>query len=307
MRVVVTGGAGFIGSHIVDALVARGDEVLVIDDLSTGSHENVSSEVAFEQIDIRDATAVQDVFERFKPQGVIHQAALVSVGVSVKEPERAHEINVEGTKNLLEAAGRAGVRVFVFASTAGVYGEPEMLPTPVDAPLAPYNPYAESKRVAEQLVQTYAEENGIHWTVLRYANVYGERQNASGEGGVIAIFCRSVAEGDSPTVFGDGTQTRDFIYVQDIVRANLMALDEIGPAGVYNVGTGSEQSLLDLIQVLEETSGVVLKPHMDAPRSADVQRSVLDPTETTEELGWKAQTPFKEGIASTYQWFAKQK
>src|SRR3954449_13227550 len=292
MRTLVTGGAGFLGSNLADALLERGDDVTVIDDLSTGRRENLAQALDkgadLVESDIRDAPAMLDLFGRVKPEVVFHLAAQIDVRHSVADPAADARINVEGTVNVLAAAHEAGVRRFVNTSTGGaIYGEGQILPAPEDHPVAPLSPYGNSKFCAENYCSLFRRLHGLSTVSLRYGNVYGPRQDPLGEAGVIAIFCGKLLEGGRPTVYGDGTQTRDYDYVGDVVAANLAAADADG-AGPYNVGTGVETSVLDLIDILRELGdGGDFEPVFEAERPGEVQRIAIDPSRAFDELGWE--------------------
>jgi UDP-glucose 4-epimerase len=302
---IVTGGAGFIGSHVVDALLERGERVVVIDDLSTGRRENVAAALetgaVLHEIDIRDAEAVGDVVSREGPDVVFHLAAQIDVRLAVRDPGFDAAINVGGTINVLEAARAAGVRRFVNSSTGGaLYGEAERIPSPEDEPVAPMAPYGQSKFAAEAYCELYARLHGLSTINLRYGNVYGPRQDPLGEAGVIAIFCGKLRQGERPTVFGDGTQTRDYVHVADVVGANLVAVesDERGP---FNIGHGKETSVLDLVAALRELSGAgdAFEPEFAPPRAGEAQRSALDCARAAERLGWKPRIGMRDGLRQT--------
>jgi UDP-glucose 4-epimerase len=298
VRAIVTGGAGFIGSHVVDALVARGDEVLVLDDLSSGRRENVSSAAELVAGDIRDHAAVCEVFARHRPEACLHFAAQADVRVSVTRPDLDCEVNVLGTVRLLEAAREHDARI-VFASTGGaLYGECRE-PAPETAPRTPLAPYGASKLAAEEYLATYNRLHDTAHTSLRLGNVYGPRQDPHGEAGVVAIFLGKLANGEAPHVFGDGTQERDYVFVADVVAATLAALER--PAGVFNVGTGKATAVLDLLDTCLRVSGVQAEPVFDPPRLGELQRSVLDPSLAERELGFRAQTPLDDGIAAAWE------
>ena len=289
MRALVTGGAGFIGSHLVDALVARGDEVVVLDDLSTGRREFVHPAAVLVEQDVRNPYETDaDV--------VFHLAAQADVGTSMERPAFDAEVNVVGTVNVLETARAAGAHV-VFASTGGaIYGDVEA-PAPEDAPLLPVSAYGLAKRSAEAYVDGWNRIFGTGHVVLRFANVYGPRQSASLEGGVIAIFLERLARGEPTAIFGDGTITRDFVHVDDVVRALLLAADHHG--GVFNVGTGTETSIAALHGICERAVGVTAPPRLEPPRPGDAARSVLDTTRASRELGFSAALGLADGIAAT--------
>ena len=303
MRALVTGGAGFIGSNLVDALLARGDEVTVVDDLTTGRRENLDGALAggaelLEQ-DIRDAGALAGVFERARPEVVFHLAAQIDVRRSVAETAFDARVNVEGTVNMLEAARGAGVRRFVNTSTGGaIYGEGRILPAPEDHPVAPEAPYGQSKFAAEGYCDLYARLHGLSTISLRYGNVFGPRQDPLGEAGVIAIFCGSLLAGKRPTIFGDGRQTRDYVYVGDVVEANLAAA-ESEVAGPVNIGRGEPVSVLDLVAALGRLAGRDLDPELAPRRPGEVQDIHLDTSRARVELNWKARVALEEGLERT--------
>jgi UDP-glucose 4-epimerase len=305
MRALVTGGAGFIGSNLVDALVERGDEVLALDDLSTGKRENLEPAIAagaelFEG-SITDEAAVAEAFERANPDAVFHLAAQIDVRRSVSDPAYDLGLNVGGTLNLLERARQNGVGRFVFASTGGaIYGEGEGRELPLDetAECRPEAPYAASKLAAEGYVALYRRLHGLETTVLRLANVYGPRQDPRLEAGVVAIFCGALSGGTRPTVFGDGEQTRDYIYVGDVAQAFATAAGGAG-AGPYNVGTGNETSVVELGRAIAEVAGAEFEPEFADPRPGEVQRSSIDPALAAKEFGWRPQVSLAEGIERT--------
>jgi UDP-glucose 4-epimerase len=297
VRAIVTGGAGFIGSHVVDALVARGDEVLVVDDLSSGRRENLNEHVRLAVADVRDRDAIDAIFDEVGPEACFHLAAQANVRVSVERPAFDAEVNVVGTIRVLNAATRHGTRV-VFASTGGaIYGECDA-PATEDAPRRPLAPYGTSKLAGEEYLALYNRLHGGSHTSLRYGNVYGQRQDPHGEAGVVAIFLGRLARGEQPEVFGDGTQTRDYVHVSDVVEATLAASTR--PAGVFNVGTGAETSVLELLEACRRVAGVDVKPAFAPPRPGELQRSVLDPALAERELGFRAQTALDEGLRATW-------
>jgi UDP-glucose 4-epimerase len=289
MRALVTGGAGFIGSHLVDALVARGDDVVVVDDLSTGRQEFVNPAATLVERDIRepfDADA----------ELVFHLAAQADVATSMHRPGFDAQVNVVGTVNVLEAARLAGAHL-VFVSTGGaIYGDVDG-PAPEDAPLLPVSPYGLAKRSAEVYVDGWNRIFGSGHVVLRLANVYGPRQSAALEGGVVAIFLERLRAGEQTMIFGDGTFTRDFVHVDDVVRAALLAAEVLG--GVFNVGTGVQTSIAELHTICERAVGVTAPPRFDPPRPGDAARSVLDTSRAGRELGFTASIGLADGIAAT--------
>jgi UDP-glucose 4-epimerase len=302
VRAIVTGGAGFIGSHLVDGLLARGDEVVVLDDLSSGRRENVGAAARLVQADVRDAEAVSGVFAESKPEICFHLAAQADVRVSVERPGVDADVNVGGTINVLEAARSHDAQV-VLASTGGaIYGECDG-PADEDAPRRPLAPYGTSKLAAEEYLATWNRLYGTSHVSLRYGNVYGPRQDPHGEAGVVAIFLGRLAHGEDLRVFGDGRQTRDYIFARDVVEATLAAGGH--PGGIFNVGTGIETSVLDLVAACGRVAGVEAAPVFDPPRLGEVARSVLDPDRTERELGFRATTPIDEGLEATWKFIRK--
>jgi UDP-glucose 4-epimerase len=306
MKALVTGGAGFIGSNLVDALLARGDEVTVVDDLSTGRRENLEGALAagaaLAEADIRDRAEIERIATEAKPEVVFHLAAQIDVRKSVADPAFDASINVGGTANVLEAARAAGARRVVFTSTGGaIYGEGagQDLPLSEDAPLAPEAPYGQSKFAGEGYLSLYERLYGLSTIPLRLGNVYGPRQDPLGEAGVIAIFCGRLREGKRPTVFGDGKQTRDYIYVGDVVSAALAATGS-ETTGPVNVGTGIETDVLELVRLLGELGGTEsFEAELAPPRPGEVQRISIDPARAERELGWKPQMGLEEGLRTT--------
>src|SRR5215218_4546356 len=303
MKALVTGGAGFIGSNLVDALVARGDAVTALDNLSTGKRENLADAVhngaTLAEIDIREAEAVSDVVVRLKPDVIFHLAAQIDVRKSVADPAADARINVEGTVNVLGAAQAHGVPRVVNTSTGGaIYGEAQQLPAPEDHPSAPEAPYGLSKWCAEQYCELFTRLHGLSTVSLRYGNVYGPRQDPLGEAGVVAIFCGKVLEGGRATIFGDGKQTRDYVYVDDVVDANLRAA-EADTTGPINIGLGKERSVLDIVAVLNEHAPDGFQPDHAPERPGEVQHIALDPSRAREELGWQAKIELEEGLRLT--------
>jgi UDP-glucose 4-epimerase len=297
-RAIVTGGAGFIGSHVVDALLADGREVTVIDDLSSGSAERVSPEAELRRLDIVDFDELAAIFDELRPQAVFHLAAQASVVASVEDPGRDCEVNVRGTLNVVEAAGRSGAPV-VFTSTGGaLYGDAAPMPTPESWIPAPLSPYGASKWAAEAYVNTWSLSSGIPHAVCRLGNVYGPRQSPHGEAGVVAIFTDHIYTGRAPKLYGHGKPTRDYVYVADVVAA-LMAAS--GKSGTYNVATGVETDVMGIWRGLSETAGVEITPELADLRPGELQHSCLDASRAAEQLGWRARVPIAEGLALTYR------
>jgi UDP-glucose 4-epimerase len=305
MRALVTGGAGFIGSNLVDALLDRGDEVVVIDDLSTGKESNLAEATAkgavLYEADIRDGEAVARIVAGAAPEVVFHLAAQIDVRVSVDRPDFDARTNVEGTVNVLEAARQAGARRFVFSSTGGaIYGETETIPTPEDHVAQPMAGYGTSKLCAEQYLGLYERLHGLATMALRFGNVYGPRQDPHGEAGVIAIFCGRYFTGGKPKVFGDGTQTRDYIYVGDLVQA-IIAAGDSDATGAVNIGTEEETTVLDVIDAIRAAgeNGNAFEPEFAPARLGEIERSCLAAGKARDVLGWQATTNVREGIAKT--------
>jgi UDP-glucose 4-epimerase len=297
VRALVTGGAGFIGSHVVEALLARGDEVHVLDNLATGRRENVSAAAPLHEGDIRSDAA--SVFDSVRPEACFHLAAQADVRVSVAQPDFDADVNVVGTIRVLEAARAHGTKL-VFSSTGGaIYGECEG-PAPEDSPRRPLAPYGTAKLAAEEYLETYNRLYGTSHAVVRYANVYGPRQEANLEGGVVSIFMRELAEGGTPRIFGDGKQTRDFVYVGDVAAATLRALDADG--GVFNIGTGIETSVVDLYDAVRRVAGLDRDAVFADPRPGEIHRSVLDVSRAERELGWRHKHDLHAGLTETWAW-----
>lgn len=297
MRALVTGGAGFIGSNLVDALVERGDEVTILDDLSTGKRENLNAQASLAEVDIRDATGTSEAIERARPEVVFHLAAQIDVRKSVADPAADARINVEGTVNVLRAAKEHGVRRLVNTSTGGaIYGEGRILPAPEDHPVNPEAPYGLSKFCAEQYCQIFERLHGLSTVSLRYGNVYGPRQDPLGEAGVIAIFCGRLLDGGGATIFGDGRQTRDYVFVGDVVDANLRAA-EASADGPINIGLGKEVSVLDIVGSLVRHGDFTAEHAPERP--GEVQHIALDPSRAREELGWEAGVGLDDGLDRT--------
>ncbi len=299
MRVLVTGGAGFIGSNTVDYLVAHGHEVSVVDNLVTGFREQVHPQARFHEVDVTDAESLERVFAAERPEAVIHLAAQMDVRVSTRRPAYDAQVNILGSLNVITCAVGAGTRKIVYASSGGaIYGEPDYLPVREDHPIRPLSQYGVTKHTVEHYLFLYAHLHGLRYTALRYANVYGPRQNPAGEAGVVAIFGRSLILAQPCRIFGDGEQTRDYVYVGDVVAANAMALGA-GDNESVHIGTGIETSVNELHHALAEICGSRLPARYEPERPGEVQRISLDPALAAERLGWRPKVPMSEGLERT--------
>ncbi len=309
VRSLVTGGAGFIGSHLVDALLARGDSVRVLDDFSTGKEQNLAGvldRVELIRGDLRDRDDLKRAVEGVNY--IFHQAAFVSVPQSLEEPETCLDINVTGTSQLLSAARAAGVKRVVLASSAAIYGENPSIPLTEDIPAEPLSPYAASKRITEIYARLFSGQLGLEVTALRYFNVYGPRQNpASDYAAVIPIFIQALTNEDEPVIYGDGLQSRDFVYVQDVVRANLLAAESVPASGaVINICSGQETSLQDLLRLLETIFNRKVNPKYLPTRAGDIYRSLGDPGQAARLLDFQPATGLAEGLEQTAAWMKGQ-
>ncbi len=303
MRILVTGGAGFIGSHVVDAYIAAGHDVVVVDNLHTGKKENVHPKARFYQVDIRDVDALARVFEEEHPEVISHQAALANVRESMEKPAEYAEVNVIGSIHLLELARKFGTRKVIYASTGGaVYGEPVFLPATEEHPINPLDNYGASKHAVEHYLYLYRHNYGLDYTILRYPNVYGPRQDPLGEAGVIAIFTGRMLRGEVCIINGSGEQQRDFLYVGDVARANVFALER-GSGGIYNLGWGKGIDINTVFRKLAEAADYHLDPVYGPPKLGEVFRIYLDASKAREELGWEPQVTFEEGLALTVAYF----
>jgi UDP-glucose 4-epimerase len=301
-RVLVTGGAGFIGSHICDALVSRGYEVHVLDDLSSGSRENLPPRATLHVMDVRSPD-VMGLFESCRFDLLVHHAAQMDVRRSVSDPKFDADVNIGGLINLMEAGRKWGLGKVVFASTGGaIYGEPEYVPQDESHTLKPLSPYGIAKLSCEKYLFFYAEQYGIPYVALRYGNVYGPRQNPHGEAGVIAIFSQRLLGGKQAVINGDGLQTRDYVFVGDVVAANLAAMD-YGQSGIFNVGTGIETDVNTLYRTLRDLVDPDIKEVHVEGKPGEQRRSVLSYDYSERVLGWSPAVPVKEGLATTFEWF----
>jgi len=303
MRVLVTGGAGFIGSHLADALVARGDEVIVADDLSAGRAGRLGQGVVPQKVSITDPAALAAVAEASGAGLICHLAAQIDVRASVAFPAEDAQANVVGTVNVLEAARRVGARVLFASSGGALYGRDAPIPSREDVLPLPESPYGIAKYCAECYIGLYNRLHGTSHSVLRLANVYGPRQDPAGEAGVITIFCAAALAGSEPVIYGDGTQTRDYVYVADVVAAFLAAADR-GRPGTWNIGTGVEVSVLDLVRIIAGLAGRDLSPSFAPKRPGELARSAVAVGRAASELGWQVAVPLAEGIARVYGWIS---
>lgn len=302
MRILVTGGAGFIGSHVVDAYIAAGHEVAVVDDLSTGRRENLNPQATFYEMDIRDE-ALAEVFEQERPEIVNHHAAQMAVLRSMRDPQFDADVNILGSLNVVECAKAYGTEKVIFISSGGaIYGEPVELPCTETHPVYPLSPYGATKYAFEKYLHVYQYNYEIDYTVLRYGNVYGPRQDPYGEAGVIAIFTQKMLEGDQPVINGTGEQERDFVYVADIVRANVIAL-EAGSGREYNIGSGHGTSVNEIAALLKEFTGYEGEIVHGPEKAGEVFRTYLDVTRAKEELAWEPEIDLRQGLAKTVAYF----
>ncbi len=305
MNILVTGGAGFIGSHIVDAYLMEGHRVVVLDNLVTGKREQVHPDAVFHAMDLMDP-AVEDIFTQEKFDAVNHHAAQISVTQSVADPAFDAEINILGSIKLLKLATSYRVRKFIFASTGGaLYGEQTAYPADEEHPQRPMNPYGIAKLTVERYLDYFRDNYNLQSTVLRYSNVYGPRQDPHGEAGVVAIFCRQLLQDQPPVIFGDGEQTRDFVSVFDVVDANLKALAE-NCQGTYNIGTGEETSVNTIAAFLIAAAGKPLSPRHDPPRMGEQLRSCIDYGKFKRDHGWQPAQTLQQGLKDIFDFFANR-
>ena len=305
MRILVTGGAGFIGSHLIDALVASNtDEVSVFDDFSTGKRNRVNTKATFYQIDLRAASAVASAVAKIKPEVIIHLAAQMDVRRSVADPAFDAQVNLIGFLNLIESARAYGLRRVVFSSSGGaIYGEQDNFPCTEDHPLRPVSPYGVAKLATEAYLFFYKVQYGIDYLSLRFGNVYGPRQDPKGEAGVVAIFCGRILEGKAATIYGNGEQTRDYVYVGDVVGAILAALKSNASGVALNIGTGIETTVNELFSILATIANFPTKPEYGPARAGEQMRSVISPARATNLLGWQPEKKLADGLAETFNFF----
>jgi UDP-glucose 4-epimerase len=305
MKILVTGGAGFIGSHVVETYLEHGHDVVVVDDLSTGHRANVPAQATFYQVDIR-RPELEDVFAAERPQVVNHHAAQMSVRISVDRPLFDADVNVLGSLHLLECARRHAVEQVIYISSGGaVYGEPVYLPCDEDHPVDPICPYGVSKHVVEHYLHLYRVNYGMRYLVLRYPNVYGPRQDPAGEAGVVAIFAGQMLEGRPVTINGDGTQERDFVYVGDCARANLAALDPAAPTGIFNLGSGQGTSVLEIFRQLQAITSYGQEPSFGPAKLGETYRIFLSAAKAGQDLGWEPTVDLAAGLRQTVEYFRR--
>ncbi len=303
MKILITGGAGFIGSWVADAFLEEGHEVLIVDNLSSGIEENIPKEAHFVRADIRERELLEKLFSDFKPDMVDHHAAQIDVRRSVENPAFDAQVNIIGTLNLLELCIKHRVKRFIFASTGGaIYGEPQDLPADENTSPMPISPYGTSKYSVEKYLEYYKAVYGFDYVALRYANVYGPRQNPHGEAGVVAIFCDKILSRKPCLIFGDGNQTRDYVFVEDVARANIMSIK--APVGSYNIGTEIETSVNDLVTSLRKASGNEFKVEYAPPRLGEVLRISLDISLAKSIFRWSPGVSLNDGIRQTWKWFS---
>lgn len=302
MRTLVTGGAGFVGSHVVEGLIGNGHEVMVLDNLATGSRANLWPSADFVLADITNRDDVRAAFERFRPEVVLHQAAQTLVAASASDPIRDSEINVVGTLNVLDAAARSGVRKIVFASSGGtVYGNPKRQPVTETEPLRPISPYGVSKAAGEHYIRVICDQRGMTFTNLRYGNVFGPRDIPASQH-VITAFLHAIGNGEPPVIEWDGEQSKDYVYAADAARANVLALDR-GDDESFNIGSGSEVSVNAIFALVCELAGIQVDPVRAPRRPGDVRRFILDCTKAEQGLGWQPTTSFRDGLRTTVDFY----
>ena len=306
MNILVTGGAGFIGSHLVDGLIAEGHHVIIVDNLSTGSRKNLNPKAVFYEEDIRHTDALDRIFADEQVQIVFHEAAQTLVPYSMEHPKEDAELNIMGLINVLDMCRKYHVEKIIFSSSAAVYGDNLNVPLKEDQPLMPTSFYGLTKVTAEKYIQLYHDVFGLSYAILRYSNVYGERQGSHGEGGVVYVFSKALAQGRDLTIFGDGEQSRDFIYVKDIARANIKAMNAAVPSGIYNVSTAIETTINALKEILLYFSRVPVQVSYADARGGDIYRSALDNTAAKQVLQWKPATKLLQGLQATYSYFVEE-
>jgi len=308
VKILVTGGAGFIASHLVDRLVADGHHVVVVDNLSAGRRENVNPKALFYEVDICDAVSLEEVFKKEKPEVVDHHAAHVNVRKSVEMPAYDANINILGSLNLCELSKQYQIKKFIYVSTGGaVYGEPKVLPVKETCPVEPLSQYGVSKHTVEHYLYIFYKLYGLNFTILRYPNVYGPRQSPHGEAGVVAIFSELLLQNIRPTIFGDGSKTRDYVYVDDIINANMIVLNNVGNGEIYNLGWGKEISDLEVFRTVRRALASNIEPIFGKKRPGEIDHISLDSSKAMEKLKWKPKVTFEDGIKLATQYYQKLK
>ncbi|MBT4166400.1 NAD-dependent epimerase/dehydratase family protein [archaeon] len=306
MRAIVTGGAGFIGSHLVDALINENHEVIIIDNLLTGKTENINLKATFYNQDLQNHEKIKEIFEKHKPEIVYHLAAQIDLRKSIKEPIEDAKINILSTINLLELSAKNNIKHFIFSSTGGaIYGDTKQIPTIETHKEQPSSPYGCSKLTIEKYLHSYSKVHNLKYTCLRYSNVYGPRQNAKGEAGVIAIFLNKLFNNQTPTIFG-GIQTRDFVYVHDVVRANLLALND-PTSNTYNISTSKQTDVIEIFSKINKYFNNKFAPHYEGLKKGEQKISCLSYEKIKKNLGWEPLTNIDEGLDKTYCWFLMQR
>jgi UDP-glucose 4-epimerase len=304
MKILVTGGAGFIGSHLTDQLIEAGNEVVVIDNLSTGQENNLNPSARFYKLDIRDPK-ISDVFKDERPEMVFHYAAQIDIRKSTEDPIKSADINILGTLNILENCKKFGTKKIIFASSGGaIYGDAEIIPTPENYLPFPVSPYGIEKLIAEHYLDFYKRSYGLDYLILRYANVYGPRQNPKGEAGVVAIFADKLLNNQIPVINGNGAQTRDYVFVNDVVDAAMLALKTVkSRKPIFNIGTGIETSVNNLYKIMTKTVGKNISANYGSAKTGEQARSCLDSSKIRKELNWQPKYKIGEGIKITTDWF----
>ncbi len=304
MKILLTGGAGFIGSHVTDELIAKGNDVVIIDNLSTGFEYNINPKAKFVKTDITDFKKIENVFVEESPEIIYHFAAQIDVRKSVSDPLFDAETNIMGTLNLIKLSSDFKIKKFIFSSTGGaIYGDTDVRPTPENHPEWPLSPYGIAKLATDKFLNYYNEIFGLKYVSLRYGNVYGPRQNPHGEAGVVAIFLNKMLKGEQPIINGDGHQTRDYVYVEDVVKANILALENIDKVGIYNVGTSIEISVNDLFKEINKNFDNKYKEVHGPAKLGEQKTSCLNYEKIKKDMNFIPKTDFSEGIKETYKWF----
>jgi len=301
MKVLITGGAGFIGSHIADLLIENNFEVVAIDNLIHGKKDNINSRARFYEVDIRDKS-IADIFLNEKPDIIIHNAAQISVPNSIEDPFEDSSINITGSINVLEAARLSGVKKIIYPASAAIFGEPQYLPVDENHPLNMISPYGITKHTVEHYLYTYKQLYNIDYTVLRYSNVYGPRQDSTGEGGVVSIFCERLLKGENVNIYGDGEQIRDFVYVKDVAEANLIAIKSSNN-GIYNVCTNTKTTVNSLFYCINDILNKNITPIYKDPRDGDIRYSYMTYEKIKRELNWKPKYSLMDGIKETLNYY----